>query len=769
MSEEFSFVGRRVSVKKALEKATGEAKFGVDLKLDKMLYAKILRSPHAHARILRIDSSGAEKISAVKAVLTYKDVPQIPFGTYLGYTQDQYILSREVRYVGDPVAAVVAESLETAEEALERINVEYRALPAVFNPEEAMKTDAPQVHSELRGLKDNNAITPINVEIGDIEKGFNEADYIFEGTYKTSKQCHCAMEPHSSIVSWDRKGRLTVQAGTGGVFSTRAMLARALGISTSKVRVMLPPGGFGGGFGGKADPVSMGLGIAALLARKARRPVKMEFTREEVFACTETRHSTIIKLKSGVRKDGALTARYSKAIYDAGAYASHGTRIPTTAIRSLILYTCPNIKFEGYLVYTNKPVAGQIRGFGNPQHLHAVELQNDEIAEALGIDPMEWRLKNHIRVGDKYWMHAGEGPGSTLASCGLDECIRRGAERIEWIRKRKRPQNTRNVIRKGVGMACMMHNSGHWPSDCSSSAIVQMDEQGKFKLITGVTDHGGTGIHTVLAQICAEELCVNMNEITVTATDTETTLYDAGSFASGRTYIAGKAVMEAAADLKHQLLKRAAKILKTRVSDLDIKDHKVYVKEDPDRRISYASLVHRMRHSKSPRTIEGKSIHYMPPGNAPPFAAQFAEVEVDTETGQVKVLKIVAAHDCGRAINPLICEGQVEGGIQFGLGYALTEGLIVDDTTGKALNPTFLDYKIFSARDMPRIEVILVESIEPTGPYGAKGIGEPPLVPTAPAIANAIYNAVGVRINEIPMTPEKVLKALRERYNKADS
>lgn len=763
MNEKLSIIGKRVSVKKTIKKATGEAKFGEDLELPRMLHAKILRSPYAHAKILKINTRRAKEMSGVKAILTYKDVPQIPYGLYPSpyCPQDKYILRKKARYVGDPVAAVAAESEDLAEEALELIDVKYKELQAVFDPEEAMKPDAPQLHPELPELKQNTLIPPTTAEIGDTEKGFEEADLIFEDTFRTSIQCHCQLEPNSALVHWDTDGKLVAQVGTAAVFLTQKALARALGISIEKVRVVIPPGGFGGGYGGKYDPLGLGLGIAALLAKKADRPIKILFTREEQFCCSETRHSTIIKLKTGVRKDGTLTARRLKAIFDTGAYTHYSFSLIGVGIRSLSLYRCPNLRFEGHLVYTNNPVAGQMRGYGMPQYMHAVEIQNDEIAEELGIDPLDWRIKNHIRVGEKYWSHIRSTPqwkkGVKLASCGLTECIRRGAKRIRWTEKRKRYPKVRDGKEIGVGMAAMMHTTGYAPADCSSNAIIRIKKDGKVQLITGAADHGGTGLHTVLAQICAEELGVNIDDILVTPTDTESTLYDAGSFASGRAFIAGMAVMQASRNLKQHLFRQAAKVLRAPVQNLELRNSRVHVNKDPNRRVSFVKL------TKTQDILEGKSLHYNPERNAPPFGAHFAEVEVDTETGQVKVLKFVAAHDIGRALNPMICEGQIEGSIPFGLGYALSEELIVDSKTGRTLNPNFADYKLFGARDMPEIEVILIESMEPIGPYGAKGVGDTATVPTAPAVVNAIYNAIGVRIKELPVTPDKILQALKEK------
>ncbi len=782
MSKALSIVGKRVPMtkkQKALDKVDGKAKYTTDLKLPRMIHAKILRSPYAHASVLKVDASRAEKKPGVIATLTYKDVSPEPHGILPPpHPQDLYTLPSiggKVRYVGDPVAAVAAENVDAAEEALEHIAVKYEELPTIFDAEKAIKPEAPKIHPW-----GNLAVDPMKVEFGNIEKGFRESDYLFEDTYRTSIQCHACSEPHSCVVSWDSDGKLTVQAGTAGPFQTQHNLALALGVSLERIRVKVPPGGFGGGFGSKFHTQSMGLDIAALLAKKAHRPVKLVFTREEEFACTQTRHPTVIRLKTGVKKDGTLTARSSKAIYDTGAYATSGPLVFTRALRSMALWKCSNIKYEGLLVYTNKPVAGSMRGFGNPQHTFAVELQNDEIIEELGIDPIEWRLKNHIRVGDVNKAPGEWAPGKPLGggnwipalykidSCGLSECIEKGAEKIGWRKKRRVSRKVEDKKKRGIGVACGMHTSGGKPTPWLTGVYVKLNEDGTINIISGGCDHGGTGQHTAMAQICAEELGVCLEDIEVTAEDTEVTPYDVGTAgASGGTYTVGGAVMEAVTDLKKKILKQAAPLLRAPVKDLEINEGFVYLKGSPKKRVSLANLAKKAMLYRRPYThIQGESVYYQSTTNAPPFVVNFAEVEVDTETGQVKVLRLVAAHDSGRAINPMFFEGQVHGGLQQGIGYALTEGLIIDEKSGIPLNSTFLDYNILSSADMPKVEVIIVETEEPTGPFGAKGLGEPTLICTAPAVANAIYNAVGVRIKELPITPEKILESLRRKERK---
>lgn len=772
-------VGKRVPMTKkhnVFDRATGKAKYTSDLELPGMLYARVLRSPYPHAVVTRIDAERAEKLSGVGVVLTPEDVSGEPHGIFPPpHPQDLYTLppiGGKVRYVGDPVAAVAAESMDIAEEALELIDAEYKELSPVFDPEEAIKPDAPKIHPW-----GNFAVNPLQVEFGNVKRGFREADFVFEDTYRTPIQCHTCAEPHSSVVHWDEDGKLTVWAGTMNPFGTRDGLGFALGIPLDKIRVIVPPAGFGGGFGSKKEVPSMNLDIAVLLAKKARRPVKLVFTREEEFVCSETRHPAVVTLKTGVKKDGTMTARHSRSIYDTGAYAGHGPLVYSRGLRSLALWRCANIRYESSVVYTNKPVAGAMRGYGNPQHTFAVELQNDEIAEELGIDPMEWRLKNHIQVGEVNKAPGRGVPGKPIGgsnwipamykieSCGLSECIVKGAERIGWKEKRARPEEPGNVRKRGIGIACGMHTSGTTPNSRVTSAYVRLNEEGGIDLVSGGTDHGGTGEHTVVAQILAQELGVPLDNVTVTAEDTEVVPYDSGTAgASGGTYTVGGAVVRATADLKKKILKQAAFMLSERAEDLEIRDNGVFVKGAPHKGLSFKDVAERARVDRHPyNCLESDCYYYSPISNAPPFFADFVEVEVDIETGQVRVLKIVAAHDSGTAINPMFFEGQVQGGLQQGIGYALTEELIIDEDTGVPLNPTFLDYNVLRATDMPEIEVIIVETTEPTGPFGAKGLGEPCSVCVAPAVANAIHNAVGVRVRELPITPEKILQALKEK------
>lgn len=803
-----SIIGQSLPRIDAREKVTGGASFTVDMRLPGMLWGKALRSSHAHARILRVDASRALELPGVKAVLTPADVPAVPFVLVppphgVG---DQYILNDQARFVGEAVAAVAANTKEIAEEALDLIEVEYEELPALFDPEEALREGAPWIHAG-----GNLVGSPLIEQSGDLEEAFREADRVFEDRYVTSRQCHCALETHACLVHYDAGGKLTLWSSTQTPFGLQEMLSRTLGLPPSRIRVIAPY--VGGAFGGKFSPAMEGL--AALLSIKAGRPVRMECDRQEELVATRTRHRFIVTLRTGVKRDGTLLAREARVLMDSGAYADLGLEVMKWAKMCFeALYRARAVRYEGRLAYTNSPVGGAYRGFGNPQITFAVESQMEAIAQALGIDPLELRLKNLLRAGESSPLEKW-----TLTSSGLSQCLELGAERIGWrVSRAKRspeslangfsgpkeaaekeifrvegespgshvhpstrlrtglaPQDPRPAssgppsmahsssrFRRGLGLACMVHGSGArtlFGAPDLSACFLKLNDDGTIHLLTGSVEIG-QGNKTALAQIVAEELGVPLEDVAVTCSDTEVTPYDFGSGASRITYVAGNAARSAAAELKERLLQRAAEMLDADARYLEIRERQVYLKGRPEKGtplrqvISYAQFA-------PPATKFMASVTYEPPQTLPVFAAQLAEVEVDTDTGQVRVLRLVAAHDVGRAINPAIAQAQIEGALHHGIGYALTEGLMLDPEGGQPLNSSFADYKLLTALDMPPIEALLVESIDPVGPFGAKGVGEPAMVAAAPAIANAIYNAVGVRIQELPITPEKVLKALR--------
>jgi len=754
MSEEFSFVGKRVLKLDAPGKVTGQTIYGHDMKLPRMLYGKILRSEHAHARIRSIDTSKAEALPGVRAVITAQDVPDMR----IGWARDNPVLkSDKVRSVRDEVAAVAAVDEETAEEALSLIRVEYEPLPGVFDPEEAMKPGAPVIHAEAP----NNIQEKMRQAYyhGDVRQGFAESDVIVEDRCTLPFVTHCCMGTCFCLASFGPTGDLTMWSSTQMPFLYQRDLSMALGMPASKIRVIKCT--IGGAFGSKLDMYPFEP-ICAVLAKKTGRPVRITFTREEEFISSPTRQPVICDVKSGAKSDGTLMAREVRMTLDNGAYSSWGATTPLVMMQTISsLYRVPNVKYDVVVAYTNNPYSGAMRGYGNPQATFVVESSMDKLAHELGMDPLEFRLKNANQSGDV------SGQGVKITSCGLTECMQRAAESVSWEEKRAKGGS------RGVGMACMIHVGGGariYPSDgCGST--VKVDDFGKVTLISGSTDMG-QGADTVMAQIVAEELGVPVANVTVVNTDTDIAPWDVGAHASRTTFVAGNSARLAAADAKRQILEGAAENLGEKAEDLDMKGGKIFRKGEPEEAIPFEKMI-RGKHFRPDGDVVLARGWYEPPterqdkefrGNisaAYGFAAQAVEVEVDVETGEVKVLKIAAAHDVGRAINPMAVEGQIHGGVSMGLGYGLYEELVVEE--GQVLNPNFADYALPTALDMPEIDPIIVETDEPAGPYGAKGMAEPACIPTAPAIANAVYDAVGVRIRDLPITPEKVLRALKEK------
>lgn len=747
--EEYSVVGKRLPLKDAPEKVTGRALFTGDMTLPGMLYARILRSPYAHARVLRVDTSRAERLPGVKAVLSRNNAPRIKVPMTLGMPSDKVAFDDEVRYVGDEVAAVAAVSELIAGEALKLIKVDYEELPAVFDPEEATRPGAPPVHED----KPDNIGILRATESGNVETGFREADYIFEETFRTSSQRHASMETHCALASFDAAGKLTVWTPTQVPYQVQAILAGYLGIPMSRVRVVIPY--CGGGFGGKLDMLVEH--TAALLSRMAGQPVKLVLGREDEFSATLCRQPFVINLKMGVRRDGTLTAIEAHATSNEGAYMYKGLIIIAIAGNSMTrVYRCPNTKYEGRGVYTNTTPAGAFRGFSSPPAYFAVESMVDMIAEQLGMDPVEFRRKNFRTVGEPSRV------GTPITSSGFDECLSRGAELIGWER-RGRPGESGGTKKRGMGMSGIAHGSGKRPSESDySTAFVRINEDGTAHLFIGTADLG-TGSNTTLAQIAAEELGLSLDDVGVTAGDTDATPFDEGAMASRTLHVAGGAVRAAAADARHQIFSRAAGKLGVQPEALEVKNKRIFIRDDYGKGLAISELAREARKAKEGAiTFLGKA-SFEDPVSAQTFGAHFAEVEVDTETGRVEVLKLVAVHDVGKAINPLVVEGQIEGGATQGIGYAMMEEPVTSNSTGEMLNSSFSSYLIMTALDMPEIESGFSEPVDPTGPFGAKGVGEPPLEGVAPAIANAIYNATGVRLMEIPITAEKVLKALRDK------
>ncbi len=756
---DYATVGKRLPKVDSQVKVTGEARFTADMTLPKMLHGKILRSPHPHARILSVDTTGAERLMGVKAVITGKDTLGVRFGIH---ADQQALAVDKVRYIGDEVAAVAATHEDLAEEALSLIKVEYEPLPAVFDPLEAMKPGAPQIHE---GVENNISANP-EYSVGDVEKGYAESDYIREDVFTTQPQYHCTFEPRSALASYDTTGKLTIWSSNQAPYPISQDLAKTLGMPHGKVRMIKPF--MGGGFGAKREMLAADF-CASLLSIKSGRPVKIVYTREEEFIGTRRRHPMHLTLKTGVKKDGTLKAKELTIVADGGAYNSRGPAVVTLAGMELAsLYRCNNVKFKGYHVYTNNPIGGPFRGFGQVQLRFADEVQLDMIAEAIGIDPVELRLKNAVQSGD---VTASK---RRITSCGFSDCLRKVADKAGW--KKKRGSSTPN---RGVGIACNDYvvgaRSAGGPD--SSSALVKLHDDGSVTLLTGAADIG-QGSDTTLSQIAAEELGVALEDVRITSADMEITPTDLGSFGSRVTFTAGNAVKMAAADAKRQLFEVVAEKLEANIDDLEAKEGRVYVKGNPEIGLSISEAVQEGILGKGTHIL-GRGSYSAPSdpwdyqsgqGNLSPaysYGAQIAEVEVDPTTGRIDVLKVTAACDCGFAINPMGLEGQIEGAIVCGTGMALYEDWSHEN--GLTLNPSLLEYKIPTSLDSPAVDSILVEPIDPLGPFGAKGVSEGAQVPVVAAVANAVYNAVGVRIKDLPITPEKILKALEEKKTKLAS
>ena len=764
---DFTVVNHRVEKIDALALACGTAQFTDDVDVRGLLTGRLLYSPHAHARILRIDTAAARKVPGVLAVLTHEDLPRVRHTTAgQGYPEpspyDTLILNDKARYVGDRIAAVAAETPEAADEALAKIRVDYEVLPAVFDTLEAMKDGAPVIHDETdsKNIPDaqHNICAKFDFEVKETE-WFSEADVVVDMTYKTQWAQHCALEPHVTITYLDGDGRLVIRSSTQVPFHVRRITAQALKLPIKFIRVIKPR--IGGGFGSKQEIVLEP--VCAALTLATRRPVKIELTRREVFVSTRTRHPAVVRLKTGARKDGTITDAHMEITCDNGAYGPHALTVMMCAgSHTLPMYQAKNTKFIGRTVYTNLPIAGAYRGYGATQGFFAWESQMDIMAEKLGLDPVEFRRKNYIRLGEgspvfRAMGEGREGVEQKITSCGLDACLEKGLAAIGWQEKKGRYQNQTGPKRRGLGCACMMQGSGI-PEVDMAAASLKMNEDGSFNLLMGATDLG-TGSDTILAQIAAEVLGVGVTDIIVLSSDTDLTPFDVGAYASSTTFISGNAVKKAALHAREQIVQVAAKILDEKPDDIDLKDGKAVGKSG--RSCTLAEVAHTALYYHDQHQILGVASHYAQ-SSPPPFAAHFAEVEVDTETGQVTVVDYVAAVDCGTAINPSLAEGQNDGAVLNGISYALTEEMLFGPS-GAMLNASFRSYKIFSTADAPPLKTILVPTYEPNGPFGAKSVSEIGINGPIPAIANAVYDAVGVRLLAPPFTPEKVLQALKEK------
>ena len=756
----------------AVKLAKGRPVFADDVELPGMLHGGLLTSPHAHARIVSIDTSKAKALPGVHAVLTYQDVERVIYASGgQSYPNpppyDQVSLDSKVRHVGDRVAIVAAETPELVQQALELIEVEYEVLPAVFDPEEAMQPGAPVIHDEPDAVDihdaQRNIAIHIHVEHGDVDAALANAHFVYESEYRVHQVQQASIEPHVVVSWWDEDDRLVIRTSTQVPFHVRRMIAPLIGLPVRRIRVVKPR--IGGGFGGKQEMLIEDL--AAHLTIATGRPVRFEYSRAQEFTSARTRHPQILRFRSGIDEQGKLVGMDVQVIGDTGAYGAHGLTVQmVTGFRALSTYWLPTARFDCPVVYTNKPVPGAFRGYGAPQAEFALEQHMEELALAAGLDPLEFKRLNWVKVGQELPMAKAMGEGregfeQTIRTSGLAECVDVGARAIGWERRQDpswKQDPERPHIRRGMGLAICMHGTGIAGLDMGAASI-KMNDDGSFNLLVGATDLG-TGSDTVLAQIAAEALGVELEEILIYSSDTDFTPFDTGAYASSTTYISGGAVLKAAEEVARQIREHTAKHLIPGVDPDQLWLEDGQVKAPDGRSVSLATVALHSTHQEEQHQIMATASHmsYLSP---PPFAAQYAAVEVDTETGQVTVQKLVMAVDCGIAINPVTASGQVEGGMTQALGYAISEEMAYD-SQGRVLNPRLGPYRIFAADEMPELETILVQTYEPSGPYGAKAVAEIPMDGVAPAIASAIYDAVGVRLRSLPFTPEKVWRALRE-------
>ncbi len=747
-------------------KVTGKATYLADMKVPGMCHGKILRSPLPHAKIVKIDASKALQVPGVLAVLTRDDILKDEgIDPYYGPVfKDQTIVAVDkVRHVGDPVAAVAALEADAAEEALQRIEVEYEELPAVMDVQEALRKEAPLIHetvripdhgfadlAEIRPVEGTNVCTHFKLRRGDVEKGFAESDYIFEDTFTLPTTQHCALEAHACIASVERDRRLTVWSTTQNPFVVRTQLANIFKVAVSKVRVIVPY--LGAGYGSKVYPKVEPLTVA--LALKAGRPVRVVLTREEVFY-TVTKHAAVIRMKTGVKKDGTLVARECEVLLDTGAYAEIGPRVAKkSGYTAAGPYEIPHVKIDALSIYTNKPPAGAFRGFGVSQSAWAHECQMDIIAAALKMDPLELRLKNAYDEESEFVT------GERLTSVGLKSCLEAVAKAVRW--SEKAAPKPEDPVRRGKGLACLI-KATITPS--ISAAAVKLNEDGSVSVYTGTVEMG-QGSETLLAQIAGRELGVPLSKIQVLGVDTDVVPYDLTTSSSRSTFHMGKAVQLAVEDLKNQLKQIVAQEYGAPPEKVRFSEGKILL---PEAALDYREVLFK-RFGMQGGTLMGqgqvKTKVTDERGEKTTSAFWFlgagaAEVEVDRETGKIKMVRYVSAVDVGRAINPLGCRQQLNGGAITGIGQALFEEMVFDN--GQLVNPNLIDYVLPSLADMPEvIEPVLVEIPHKDGPFGAKGVGETALIPVAPAIANAVFDAVGVRIKDLPIKAEKILLALEK-------
>ncbi|HXR99055.1 MAG TPA: molybdopterin cofactor-binding domain-containing protein [Pyrinomonadaceae bacterium] len=772
MDKKLNIVGKPFRKVDARAKCVGQTKFADDIVLPRMLFCKLLRSHLPHAVIKSIDVSKALALPGVFAVVTGKDFP-IPYGI-LPVSQDEHALCVDkVRFIGDPVAAVAAIDEDVAFDAMNLIEVEYEPLNTVSTIEEAVLIDEPRIHDYGDS---GNIHKKVSLEFGNVEEGFAEADLVREDIFFYEGNTHLPMEQHAAVAHFDSDGKITLWSSTQTPHYVHRALAKVLGLPASHIRVIATPNG--GGFGGKSDPFNHEV-VVCKLSMMTGRPVKVTLTREEVFYCHRGRHPVLMKVKTGVKNDGAITAMHFQNYLDGGAYGSYGvaSTFYTGALQT-VTYDVPRYKFQGVRTFTNKPPCGPKRGHGTPQPRYALEVQLDKIAEQLQLDPVEIRRKhlvapntvtaNYLRIG----------------SMGLGACIDKVADGSRWSERFSwDPQQRKLPYGKGIGIACSSYICGaglpiYWNNMPQSGVQLRLDRQGGVCVMCGSTDIG-QGSDSILAYIVAEVLGIDPFDIRVVTADTDLTPVDLGSYSSRVTLMTGNAAIQAAERARELLVMAVAEKLGVPIENLSLAERRVFDVENPDVGVSFAEAIV-LAESKfgtigtvgsyspprSPGKFKGSGVG---PSPAYSYSAAVAEVDVDPDTGIVVVERVWIAHDIGRSINPMLVMGQVEGSVYMGLGEILMEEMVYRDNRNVVHKfPSMLEYKSPTTMEMCDVKTYLIEDPDPNGPYGAKEVGQGPLLPVPPAVANAVYNAVGVRIDEVPITPEKVLRALKDKARGRD-
>jgi putative selenate reductase molybdopterin-binding subunit len=769
-SQQFSVVGQPLPKVDAPRLVQGNAAFVADFPRPGMLYGRILHSPHAHARIRSIDTQEAEALPGVHAVLSYKNVPRVVYSTAgqsypIPGPLDYVSFDNKVRYVGDRVAAVAAETPEIAEEALSLIHVAYDVLPPVLSVDAARAEGAPVIHDQEDyvnfGESDpqRNFVARVHIDIGDVDTALAGAAHVFETTVETQKMKHVPLEPWVTLTYWDENDRLVILTSTQVPFHVRRILAPVLGLSEGDIRVIKPR--IGAAFGNKQEIYE---DIPAHLTIATGRPVLLELSREEQFIYTTTRHPMRVAYRIGVTDDAKMVAQDMQVLSDTGAYGGHGlTVLGNTGHKTLPLYATPHIRFAGETYYTTLPRAGAYRGYGVTQGVIATETLITRAAYELGLDPLEFRLKNIIaphteNIMSKVWSEGREARGEMIETNALREAAMQGAAAVGWYQKygnaawRQVPGDPHR--RRGIGVAFLMQGSGI-PNLDMAAAHIKMNDDGSFNLMMGATDLG-TGSDTVLAQIAAEVLGCGLDAFIVRSSDTDVTPFDKGAYASSTTYISGGAVARAAEEVARQIKAVAADMAGGDAADYTLRESCAW--RDSGSRLTFREIAMYAFHTQNQHQIMGHA-SFVSPVSPPPFAAQFAEVTVDTETGETRVDNLLIALDSGQIINPLTASGQAEGGMHQALGYALTEELIYDEQ-GRTVNPRLDDYRVFRADESPPMQTIFIETFEPSHPVGVKSVSEIVVNGVAPAVINAIYDATGVMMTRTPVTPERLWRAL---------